>query len=226
MMEEKELISEIRELRKIKPEKKWVFLTKEKILGKEAVEIFPFFKPVYAGLFLFFILIGLFGVSQRSLPGEPLFYIKKISEKIQTRFFSEEEKSKVDLELANKRLEELSKIAEKNDARKLAPAISETKESVAEVTKNLVKSKKVDNEIVQKTLELERKKQKVEEVLGTKITEEESENPTMLVAKYLIEDLSKRTLTDEQKQTLEEAKKYFESGNYEKVLILLFPIGQ
>jgi tetrahydromethanopterin S-methyltransferase subunit H len=73
---------------------------------------------------------------------------------------------------------------------------------------------------------LERKKQKVEEVLGTKITEEESENPTMLVAKYLIEDLSKRTLTDEQKQTLEEAKKYFESGNYEKVLILLFPIGQ
>jgi hypothetical protein len=226
MMEEKELISEIRELRKIKPEKKWVFLTKEKILGKEAVEIFPFFKPVYAGLFLFFILIGLFGVSQKSLPGEPLFYIKKISEKIQTKFVSEEEKSKVDLELANKRLEELSKIAEKNDARKLAPAISETKESVAEVTKNLVKSKKVDNEIVQKTLELERKKQKVEEVLGTKITEEESENPTMLVAKYLIEDLSKRTLTDEQKQTLEEAKKYFESGNYEKVLILLFPIGQ
>ena len=221
-MTEKEVIEKIRLLRQIKPEKKWVFLTKEKILGKEPL-FFPFLKPAFAGLL--FILI-LFGLSFTSLPGEPFYLIKKLVERGQTVFVPEEEKPKLELELANKRLEELSKIAEKNDVKKLAPAINEAKESVAQATKNLVKSKKVDKEIVQKTLQLEKKKQEVEKVLGTKITEEETENPTKLLAKYLIEDLENRTLTEEQKQILEKAKEYFEKEDFAKVLELLLTIGQ
>ena len=221
-MTEKEVIEKIRLLRQIKPEKKWVFLTKEKILGKEPL-FFPFLKPAFAGLL--FILI-LFGLTFTSLPGEPFYLIKKLVERSQTVFVPEEEKPKLELELANKRLEELSKIAEKNDVKKLAPAINEAKESVAQATKNLVKSKKVDKEIVQKTLQLEKKKQEVEKVLGTKITEEETENPTKLLAKYLIEDLENRTLTEEQKQILEKAKEYFEKEDFAKVLELLLLINQ
>jgi len=222
MRTEKEIIKKIKLLKQIKPEKKWVFLTKEKILGKEPL-FFPFLKPAFAGLL--FVLI-LFGLSFTSLPGEPFYLIKKLAERGQTVFIPDEQKPKLELELANKRLEELSKIAEKNDVKKLVPAINEAKESVAQATKNLVKSKKVDKEIVQKTLQLEKKKQEVEKVLGTKITEEEAENPTKLVAKYLMEDLENRTLTEEQKQILEKAKEYFENENYEKVLELLLTIGQ
>jgi membrane glycosyltransferase len=165
MTTEREVIEKIKLLKQIKPEKKWVFLTKERILGKEPI-FFPFLKPAFVGLL--FILI-LFGLSFTSLPGEPFYLIKKLVERGQTVFVPEEERPKLELELANKRLEELSKIAEKNDVKKLAPAINEAKESVAQATKNLVKSKKVDKEIVQKTLELEKKKQEVEKVLGTKI---------------------------------------------------------
>jgi membrane glycosyltransferase len=220
MMTEREVIEKICLLKQIKPEKKWVFLTKEKILGKPT--FFPFLKPAFAGLL--FILI-LFGLSFTSLPGEPFYLIKKLVERGQTVFVPEEERPKLELELANKRLEELSKIAEKNDVKKLAPAINEAKESVAQATKNLVKSKKIDREIAKKALELEKKKQEVEKVLGTKITEDVTEDPKMLVAKYLIEDFENRTLTEDQKQILEKAKGYFENGDFTKVLELLLLIN-
>jgi hypothetical protein len=220
MITEKEVIEKVRLLKQIKPEKKWVFLTKEKILGKPI--FFPFLKPAFAGLL--FILI-LFGLSFTSLPGEPFYLIKKLVERGQTVFVPEEERPKLELELANKRLEELSKIAEKNDVKKLAPAINEAKESVAQATKNLVKSKKIDREIAKKALELEKRKQEVEKVLGTKIIEEVTEDPTMLVAKYLIEDFENRTLTEDQKQILEKAKGYFENGDFTKVLELLLLIN-
>jgi long-subunit acyl-CoA synthetase (AMP-forming) len=164
------------------------------------------------------------------LPGEPFYLIKKLVERGQTVFVPEEERPKLELELANKRLEELSKIAEKNDVKKLAPAINEAKESVAQATKNLVKSKKVDKEIVQKTLELEKKKQEVEKVLGIKLiegeTEEALENSLKEKSEYLIKDLENRTLTEDQKQILEKAKEYFENGDFAKALELLLTIGQ
>jgi long-subunit acyl-CoA synthetase (AMP-forming) len=172
----------------------------------------------------------LFGLSFTSLPGEPFYLIKKLVERGQTVFVPEEERPKLELELANKRLEELSKIAEKNDVKKLAPAINEAKESVAQATKNLVKSKKVDKEIVQKTLELEKKKQEVEKVLGIKLiegeTEEALENSLKEKSEYLIKDLENRTLTEDQKQILEKAKEYFENGDFAKALELLLTIGQ
>jgi len=222
MITEKEVIEKIQILKQIKPEKNWVFLTKEKILGKEP-SFFPFFRPAFSVLFVSLVLLGL---SFTSLPGEPFYPIKKLVEKSQKVLVPEEEKPKVDLELANKRLEELSKVAEKNDVKKIVPALSEAKETVAQATKNLVKSKKLDKEIVQKTLEFETKKQKVEKVLGTKITEEETENPTKFVASYLIETLSKKDLTQDQAIILEKAKENFENRNYSKVLELLLPISQ
>jgi hypothetical protein len=235
MMTEKEVIEKIKVLKQIKPEKNWVFLTKEKILGKEPL-FFPFLKPAFATLSvakrtlsvsagLLFILI-LFGLSFTSLPGQPFYLIKKLAEKGETVFAPEEEKPKLELELANKKLEELSKIAQKNDTKKLAPAIDEAKESVAKASKNLVKSKKVNKEIVQKALELESKKQEVEKVLGTKITESENENPTMFVAKYLIESLENKSLNENQKEVLEKAKEFFENQDFAKVLELLLPISQ
>jgi hypothetical protein len=75
-MSEKELIGKLRELRQIKPNRDWVVLTKSQILGSEVNQhrvLINFFRLAYAGLFLVLILVGLFGISQRALPGEPLY---------------------------------------------------------------------------------------------------------------------------------------------------------
>jgi hypothetical protein len=232
-MEEKELIGKIRELRQIKPNRDWVVLTKNQILGEEPVTqhrvlsnvFFPFFRPVYAGLVVIFILFGLFGFAQNSLPGDILYPIKKIIEKSQAVFVSEKELPKYNLEIANKRLEELNQIAQTNQVKKLVPAVNEAQASISETAKNLAKSKKINREIIEKSLELAKNKEKVEKTLGINIGNEETEeslnNLYKNQAEYLINDFKNRTLTDEQKIALEKAEKEFDSGNYLEALTIL-----
>lgn len=237
MVTEKELIAKIRELREIKPRKEWVFLTKNRILGEEKLESSRFFRIgeffsglfvqprlIYASLTLLFIIFGLFGFAQNSLPGDLLYPIKKITEKSQAVFVSKEELPKLQLELANKRLEELNKIAQTNDVKKLAPAITEFQENVDRAVKSLVKSKKIDKELVEKTAMIEKTREEVEKVLGTNIGTEEYENSLAKIVESQLKDLENRSLTEEQKEILEKAKSDFENGDYsqalEKVLIL------
>jgi len=228
MMNEKELIGKIRELRQIKPRKDWVVLTKSQILGEEKkyTSLF-FFRPVYASLIVVFILFGLFGISQNSLPGDLLYSIKKISEKSQAVFVSEKELPKYNLEIANKRLEELNEIAQTNQVKKLAPAISEFQANVSEAAKNLANVKGQDVEkIVAQTKKLEETKKKVEEVLATKIETEEYDNALAQLVEREIQDLEERTLTEEQTATLREAKADFEAGNYSDALIKILSLSQ
>jgi hypothetical protein len=227
-MTEKELIGKIRELRQIKPKKEWVVLVKKEILGEEPkikwnsiLDIFSY-KPVLAGVVSVLIFFGLFVSAQNSLPGDLLYPIKKITERTRLIFVSEDKKPTVQLELANKRLEELSKIAQKNQVEKLAPAIEEYQASMAEAAKNL---KKVTNEIVQKNQQLEKTKAKIESSLGVKIDETEDLENTVSnriaeakTAEAQIKDLEGSTLNDIQQKTLEEAKQAFEDGNYRLAL--------
>lgn len=230
-MTEKELIGKIRELRQIKPSQDWVSLTKSQILGKDINQhrvLVNLFRPAYAGLIVVFVLLGLFGFAQKSLPGDLLYPIKKITEKSQAIFVSEEERPKLNLELVNKRLEELSKIAEKNEVKKLAPAISEFQANVSEAAKSLTKTKKLNVEkIVAQTKKLEENKKKVE-ALGVVIGEtEELDNALAQLVESQIKDLEGRTLTERQQSLLVEAKEDFEDGNYnqalEKILLLSYP---
>ena len=227
-MTEKELIGKIRELRQIKPNRDWVVLTKSQILGEEKkytslfLFLFPVLKlrPVYAGLIVVFILVGLFGFSQNSLPGDLLYPVKKITEKSQAVFVSEEELPKYNLEIANKRLEELNQIAQTNQVKKLAPAISEFQANISEAAKSLAKVKGQDVEkIVAQTKKLEENKKKVEEVLATKIETEELDNALAQIVESQIKDLEGRTLTEKQEALLAQAKEDFEAGNYSDALI-------
>jgi len=231
-MTENELIGKIRKLRQIKPKKDWVLLTKSQILGEETpqFELFPFFKPVYAGLLFLLLLVGLVELSQGALPGNPLYSLKRITEKVQTVFVSQEERPNLNLELANKRIEELNQIAQQNEVKKLAPAIKEVQASVSEVAKNLVTLKKVDKETVEKTKELEKNIEIGEKTLATQISSEETKESFNSFyknqAEYLISDLEKRTLTEDQMKILEEAKKDFEAGNYSDALEKIFILSQ
>jgi len=226
-MTEEQLIGKIRELRQIKPRKDWVLSTKTQILGQEPrLEIFPFFRPAYAGIFVVLLLIGLFEFSQSALPGEPLYVLKRISEKAVVSLTPQEQKSKVNLESANKRLEELNQIAQNNEVKKLAPAMSEFQANVSEAAKNLVNVKKVDKEIIAQTQKLEENKEKVEQVLATKIETEELDNALGQLVEREIKDLKERTLDEEQTAILEEAKADFEAENYSEALIKILSLSQ
>ena len=230
-MTEADLVKKIQELKKIRPRKDWVVLTKSQILGEEPkILFFPFFKPALATITALGILFGIFSLAQNSLPGDILYPIKKITEKSQAVFVSEEELPKYNLEIANKRLEELNEIAQTNQVKKLAPAISEFQASVSEAAKNLVKLKKVDKKIVEEAVKIGKNTKNTEEILATKIFPEETEESLndfyKTYAQMLIKDLEESTLAEEQKLLLEEAKEDFETGNYsqalEKILILSY----
>ncbi len=226
-MEEKELIAQIKKLGQIKPRKDWVVLTKSQILGPEVNQhrvLINFFRVAYGGLFLVLILVGLFGISQRALPGEPLYIFKKIAERTLATFASKEELPKIQLELANKRVEELNKIAQTNQVQKLGPAIKEVQASVSEAAKNLVKTEKTDKETINKIVNLKKNLEKVETSLATRIVSEKDEKiideSTKEQAEILIKDLENRTLTEEQEKILSEMKELVKEGKYSEALEL------
>ena len=225
MMTEKQLIGRIRELRQIQPRKDWVLSAKSQILGEDQnrhrVLVFDwrlFYKPALVGVSVL-VLLGLFISAQNSLPGDLLYSIKKITERSQAIFVSEEGKPMAQLELTNKRLEELNQIVQNNEVKKLASAISEFQANVSETAKNLAKVGKVDKEIVDQIKKFEENKGKVEKVLATKILSEETkESLDKVWAEILIKDSEGRTLTERQELLLVGAKEDFELGNYDLAL--------
>ena len=249
-MEEKELIAKLRELRQIKPSQDWAVLTKNTILGQEksrgntaaaVLSVFRLFfaKPAYAGLVVIFVLAGFLGTfvfAQKSLPGDPLYLIKRVNEKAQAVFVSEDEKPQVSLELANKRLEELTKVVQTNQVRNLAPAINEFQESLSEAAKDLSKittSTSSPTEIkrfVDQAKNIEEKTQEVKS-LGVVIGGEELEELRgaskrlelellVSVLKNMISDLENRTLTEEQAEILSQMKELVEEEKYSEALEL------
>jgi len=227
-MKEEDFFRKLKKLRQLKPEKEWVFSLKEEILGREkrGFEIFPFFRPIYAFVFFLLLLTGIFQTAQKALPGETLYPLKKLTEKIEFALLPKEEKPKANLELLNKRLAELQKIAKMNEVKKLPPALNEFQANVSEVSKSLTKLRKVDKTVLEKTLEVEKTKKEVEKVLGTKLEEKESENPTKIVVKSMIEDLEKRTLSPEEKEIFEKAKEDFAKENYTEALIKILSLSK
>jgi len=232
-MTEAELIKKIKTLKEIKPRKDWVVLTKTQILGNVEVRpqlfLFPFFKPAYAGLFLFLLLIGLAEFSQGALPGDPLYSLKRITEKAQSVFVSKEEQPKLQLELTNKRLEELNKVAEANQVKRLAPALNEfetTKIAAKKEVVNSIKNKsgkeatKVAKDIASKLNEVNENEKKVYATLNIESTGGVEQTAEKAVVEILIKDAKNSTLTEEQKTDLVKVEEYYKSGDYQEALNL------
>lgn len=226
-MTEKELTGLIREFRQIKPRKDWVVLTKERICGEEPARkwssvfevlprlIFQYNKLAFASLILFVFLTTAFSFAQGSLPGDPTYILKRITEKSQALFVSETEKPVRNLELANKRLEELTIIAETNQVKKLAPALNEFQASISEATKNLERMNATNSApsnikgIVEKTQKIKENKQKIE-ALGVVVGD--IENLDNAIAKQIeiqIKTWQGISLDEELSSLLEKSEKYY-----------------
>jgi len=242
-MTEKELISKIKGLNGIQPNQDWVFSTKKRILGEEAVETinnhklsfsdllmgFRFVlghKFAFASLTVLFVFIGAFSFVQNSLPGDSLYSIKKFTEKSQAIFSLDGNQSRRNLELANKRLDDLTKIAQSNSVKNLASAINEYKDTVSEAAKSIIEEEPGLGEIEEIVLEARKLRENREKVeaLGVVIDDGTSELNQALsqLVEREIKYLENRELTEEQSNILEEAKKAQESEEFflalEKIL--------
>ena len=237
-MNDTELINQLKTLQEIKPNQDWVVSVKTQILGQEAKQgivlgnlvprMFFQFKPVFVSAMALVVLIGLFGFSQNSLPGDVLYGFKKAGEKGEATFFvSEQDLPQYKLEMANKRLEELSRIAKVNQVKKLAPAISAFQANITEAANNLVKAKDLNmKEVVAEAKKIEENKKKVES-LGIMVGEIKQLDDAM---KQLVERemkaLEDRILSEAQEEILTEVKDSYELGLYsqalEKILLLSY----
>ena len=232
-MTEKQLIRHFKELAEIRPRKDWVILTKSQILAEEPkTRLFSFFplfhyKLAFAPIISVLIIIGLFGFAQNTVPGDFLFSVKKVTEDAQVSLSSPIEKPTASLKLANKRLEDLSMIAENNQVRNLDPTIKEFQANIAQAAKDLTEiganvtssDPIILQEIVAESRKLEENKEKVEAALGTIIGNTDELTSALGVlekqtAAYLLADLSQRTLSEENQELLTAARQDFEAGNY------------
>lgn len=244
-MDEKQLITKIQALRDIKPNKDWVVLTKSRILEKEQPVLsrnaisrlrdvmniwndinFVFnHKYAFAGLISLFAVVGTFGFALKSTPGDALFAVKKALEESQGVFISDLERQKFDLEKANKRLEDLSKIAISKDSRKLAPAIDEYKATVSEVAKNIAKEKDSAKikELVAEVRKLENREEEIKS-LGVEFGENVDKDIVLvsLIAREIEKLELEDNLTIDQQTLLAGIKDDCEKGDFvgalEKIL--------
>jgi hypothetical protein len=219
-MNKNQLIQNLKKLNQIQPRKEFIVSAKKEILGESpGFGLFSVLKPAYAGLFCLFMIFGLFQFSQNALPGELLFQLRKITEKGQTMFASEEERPRLSLFLANKRLMDLATIAKEDQVQKLAPAVNEFKLKTVEAAKNLANVTEVNEEIIVQVKLIEENQEKIEQVLATKIDTEEYINALAEWVEREILALEENTLTEEERETLKEIKEYFENGKYSEALI-------
>ena len=190
---------------------------------------FKNYKPVLVTIASLFILIsGAFIFAQNSLPGDLFYPIKKITERSQKPFVPEKE---FNIKIVNNRLDDLASVAQSNSTKNLAPAINEYKASVSEVAKNLAKdeTKKNPNElkkIVKEVQSIEKKTAEMES-LGMVIGENiELDSALVELIKLQVQDLEKRTLTQEQIKSIGDIKADIEAGKYSDALEKILEINQ
>ncbi len=239
MFTDKEIIGKVRKLSQVKPRKDWVFLTKKEILGEtSSFGFFPYltrnkilsfaqmsyFKPALAGFVVVFVFLGILGFAKNSLPGEPLYFVRKVAHFGQTILASQNEKPGVQLELANDRLQDLTKASPKN----LAPTINEFQANISQAARELTRmdmttsSPAVIKKIVEETKKLQENKQKVES-LGVVIDgTQELDDALAKITTDLIEDLKESTLIEEKEDILGKMEELYEGKRYSEALELYF----
>jgi hypothetical protein len=230
-MEEKELINKIKELREIKPSQDWVVCTRVRILGIEekkglssVLEFMPrlvlkYNKLAFAVVIVFGFVTGTFTLAQNSLPGDPMYALKRATEKVKTVLASDQELPKVQLQLAYKRLEELDKIAKMNRTNNLAQAIQEFQADISKAAEGVANAKNPDvKEIASETKKIKESKENIE-ALGVAVGDtKDLDNALVQLIERELKDLEVRTLSDDQKKVFDKATEDFKAGNYSEAL--------
>ena len=247
LKEQEQVLAKLSILKDIKPKEEWVILARKRIFEAEpAREEMPlhgirfsvifkrigslirymeqpaFVMPVLASV----ILTGVvWHAAQSSLPGDTLYPIKAAAEHVPMTFSSEAEKPFLQLELAQKKLDDLKRVAEGNMVKNLPLAIKEFEANISEISESLTAIvEKQPGKALQASrgvVRLQKEKLEVEKILGTKIGEKEDEeldNATKLLVENELADLETRLLTEAQEELFQAAKTAHEQGDYQTAL--------
>jgi len=240
---EKQLISQIRSLKEIKPDTDWAVFTKARIMGHEAIgqersimsllgDMILQYRIALAGLLVFLMAGGTVAVAQNSLPGEPLYGLKRVTEKGMALVTGQDKVASANLELAAKRLEEINTISQKNLVKNLPAAFEEYKSAKAEakskvaaaIQQNPENAGQIVKDAATAMKDMNDKEKQVYGVLGleqnasTTETGAEAASDQAIVASlidYLKDDAG---LSEEQAKELEQVRSLYDAGNYGQAL--------
>jgi len=248
-MTEKKLILQLKKLKKVQPSQDWVVLTKNTIFNKQDQdhvqekhtnlisglintiikdfqigEKFVFqHKMAFASVLTITVFVGLFGFAQNSVPGDSLFAIKKIAEQSQAVFITENYKSIHDLEIAGKRLDDLTKAAQNNNVEKVEPALIEYEQTISKAAQTLGQAESM-KEVALEIRKLQEKENAVRS-LGIEIDcNKDLDNALKIIIEREIKNLKSRELNEAQTVDLAEIEADFDQEKYSQALekILLF----
>ncbi|MCX7778941.1 MAG: DUF5667 domain-containing protein [Patescibacteria group bacterium] len=152
MRQEKEVIKLLKQCQKIKANRQWVEQDQAHLLAyfrekfpPTAKGVLFYLKPVFTTLMILVVVLlsgyGFLKAAERSLPGEPLYPLKRASEKIIFQLSPSQEKPVLRAEIVQKRLKESKQLASRGGVidSKISPQLSKT---VIEFQKEFVSLKK------------------------------------------------------------------------------------
>jgi len=253
-MSKNELENTIKQLKGIKPNQEWVSLLKSQILNPAEQKQVTFVaetpilrqgfgmaskeigiidiisaifrnKYAYASATLVFMVVGVFGFVNYTMPGDLFYPVKKIAEQTQ----------QTPLQIAYNRSEDLVKVVTENKTQNLTPAIDEYKASISDAVKNLTNSLSQDNdkksveEIIEEVKKLQ-ENQKQLETLGVDMGDgnemSELDSALSTIVGNQIADLEEATLTAEQQTVLLEVKDLYKQEKYSEALEMILGMNE
>ena len=259
-MGEKELIKKLSHLKQIKPGEEWVVLARQRLFEQEAQYIpSPLHKwrfwdmlqgigrfiefvvryskrpAIVIPLLAFLVAGGAIGKGAlESLPGDALYPLRTAAEQVSLRLSAVEERPFLEFDLAQQRLSDLKIVAERNSLKNLPAAIQEFEANALKVSEGFLqivenqpkKALQASRQIVQ----LQKEKSEVEQILGTKIGEEQEEeivkDAMRTLVEYEVAYLETRSLSEEQEQLFEDVKISIEEEDYITALEIIWTLSQ
>lgn len=236
-MEDNQLIAKIKQLKQIKPKEKWALLAKNQILGQEQelpepvlktelTSFFAFFrKPAFAftaAITLVMLLIGAIAGFFYLGEGEQPAEIVKTPAELEQLAEAEQAQAivlaleQVQSEIVQateflKKIEEPQKILEARNV--VVPTIEAVREVIVEAEKLEPGIEDQENQILAVKTDIDKLENTLDEM-------------TAIQASRLIQYWETRTLTEIQKQVLEQAKMDYQNGYYNIALINAIFVSQ
>jgi hypothetical protein len=243
-MDEKKIIAQFKALRQIKPDQRWVGLAKVRILGEESLaekqslaalfnNLLFQYRMALASLVVIGLAGGTFIFAQGALPGDALYSVKLAAEKGLAMLADKDRKPAANLQLAEKRLEELNAVTRQKRAENLPEAIKKFKDAKATAKKEMAvlvrenpkKATEIAKEMVASLKSIDTKELQVNAMLGLEADEATSTaelaegiSDDQAIVSVLIANAEIVTLTDDQKNDLVKVKELYDRGRYEKAL--------
>lgn len=232
-----ELIYKIKFLKQIEPNKEWAILTKIKVFessdSHRDISVIPvrrisviavisaIFSPsyrkgfAYSSAFVLLLVAGMLGFAQRTLPGDPLFAVKKITEHSQFALSGDSEVQNSVVNFKN-RFHDLEKVLSNQKAGNLSSAKKEIKDATKELA-NAIQASAKQTDVKEIAMEI-KNNQVLLSFFEDYELKQESQILYKAISEQMIADMENSATTTKQQETLKEVKNLCENGMYFQAL--------